>query len=169
MKLLTDEPWKAITRAVRKSPGKCRVAVAYFGRAASKLLPLRRSSVLVIDFSEGAVRAGQVCPNEVLRLLRRGVEVHSVTNLHAKVFVVGKAVFVGSTNVSQSSANTLVEAVVHCADPALVRQSVKFVESLLGEHITPEYAQQMAKIYRPPKITGGARKTRTAINSKTSH
>ena len=105
----------------------------------------------------------------MLVLLRRGVEVHSVTNLHAKVFVVGASVFVGSTNVSQSSANTLVEAVVHGTHPALARQSAKFVESLLGEHVTLEYAQQMAKIYRPPKIVGGARKTRKAAKLAPGH
>lgn len=169
MKLLTDDPWQAITRAVRKSPGKCRVAVAYFGRGASKLLPLKLGSVLVLDFSESAVRAGQVCPDEVLRLLRLGVEVHSVTNLHAKVFVVGQGVFVGSTNVSRASADTLVEAVVHGTDQSLVRQSARFVESLLGEHITPEYAQRMAKIYRPPKFGGGHPKTHKATNLAPGH
>ena len=169
MKLLTDEPWKAITRAVRKSPGKCRVAVAYFGRNASKLLPLRRGSVLVLNFSEGTVRAGLVCPSEVLVLLRRGVEVHTVTNLHAKVFVVGRAVFVGSTNVSQSSANTLIEAVAHGTDKELVRQSSKFVESLRGDYVTPEFARQMVKIYVPPKFSGGDHKMRKTKRLVPSH
>jgi hypothetical protein len=100
-----------------------------------------------------------VCPNEVLVLLRHGVEIHSVTNLHAKVFVIDRSVFIGSTNVSQSSANTLVEAVVHGTEHELVRQSTRFVDSLRGEHVTSEFARRMAKIYRPPKIT---RETPTA-------
>lgn len=169
MKLLTDQPWKAITRAVRKCPGRCRVAVAYFGQNAHKLLPLGRGSVLVLDFSERAVRAGQACPASVILMLRRGVAVHSVTNLHAKVFVVGRSVFIGSTNVSQSSANTLVEAVVQAAAPALVRQTARFVDSLLGEHITPEFARQMAKIYRPPKFGGDGGAARKARKAAPAH
>ena len=66
--------------AVRKAPGKCHVAAAYFGQQASKLLPLKRGKELVLDFSEVAVQSAHVCPSEVLVLLKRGKEVHSVNH-----------------------------------------------------------------------------------------
>lgn len=166
MKLLTTRPWKRITAAVKRSPSKCRVAVAYFGRSASQLLPLRKGSVLVLDFSLDAVKAGHACPAEVLKLLKRGVEIHSVTNLHAKVFAVGNEVFVGSTNASQSSAATLVEAVAHGRNPGLVRQVRGFVDSLCGEPVTSDYAKAMVKFYSPPRFSPDrgrvVRKTRSA-------
>ena len=115
MQLITETPWAALTRAVKKSPDKCQVAVAYFGQGASKLLPLRKGSVLVLNFSEGNIKSGAVCPAEVLILIKKGVEVHSVENLHAKVFVIGQSAYVGSTNVSKGSAGILIEAVAHAA------------------------------------------------------
>jgi hypothetical protein len=160
MILLTEKPWKKITAAVRRTPGNCFVAVAYFGQGGSELLPLKRGSILVVDFSEAAVRTGRVSPKEIQILLKRGVEVHSVANLHAKVFVVGDAAFVGSTNVSGYSANTLVEAVVKGTARRLVGKAKTFVKSLRGEQVTPEFAGKMAKIYRPPKFGGrGLRKS----------
>ena len=159
MKLLTEQPWKAITRAVKREPGKCHVAVAYFGQSAAQMLPLREGSLLVLDFSEASVRAGRSCPAEVLKLLKRGVMVRSVANLHAKVFVVGKTAFIGSTNVSRASANTLVEAVAVASDPNLVRQSKRFVDDLAGEPVSKEFAQQMAAIYRPPVLPKTPRRT----------
>lgn len=162
MKLLSEQPWKALTRAVKREPGKCHVAVAYFGQGAAQMLPLREGSLLVLDFSEASVRAGRSCPAEVLKLLKRGVEVRSVRNLHAKVFVVGNTAFIGSTNVSQSSANTLVEAVAVSSDPHLVRRSRRFVIDLVGEPVSEEFAQQMAAIYRPPILPKAPRKARKA-------
>lgn len=78
MKLLKHQAWSDMTAAVRRAPERCRVAVAYFGKGASWLLPLRRGSVLVLDFSERAVRAGHACPEEVLVRLRRGAAWRSI-------------------------------------------------------------------------------------------
>jgi hypothetical protein len=167
MKLLTEQPWKAITRAVKREPGKCHVAVAYFGQGAAQMLPLREGSLLVLDFSEASVRAGRSCPAEVLKLLKQGVEIRSVRNLHAKVFVVGSMAFIGSTNVSKASANTLVEAVAVISDPHLIRQSRRFVIDLVGESVSEEFARQMAAIYRPPifpKAPRKARKTQPVVS-----
>jgi hypothetical protein len=77
--LLTHEkPWRRITALVKKRPTRCQAAVAYFGQGASKLLPLRRGSTLIVDLSERAVRSGQTMPAEVLKLLNKGVDAYSV-------------------------------------------------------------------------------------------
>src|SRR6478752_282263 len=90
--------WGKITAAAVGSAASANVAVAYFGAGASKLLPLKQGSRLVVDFSERAVTSGQTCPAEILKLIQRGVDVYSVSNLHAKVFVFRKRAFIGSTN-----------------------------------------------------------------------
>jgi hypothetical protein len=59
------------------------------------------------------------------------VEVHSVENLHAKVFVAGARALVGSTNVSFTSATGLVEALLETSDREPVRQCRDCVKSLL--------------------------------------
>jgi hypothetical protein len=149
--LLTDGTWQMITRLARKAIS-VRVAVAYFGQGASRLLPLKTGSVLVVDLSKAAVRSGQTCPQEIIKLLRRGVEVHSCSNLHAKVFVFGRRALVGSANVSRNSEQGLVEAVVETTDPKVVRSCRAFVDSLRGEHIDLDYARRLSRIYRPPRF-----------------
>jgi hypothetical protein len=153
--LITAAPWERIQSLVEKQPGRCHVAVAYFGAGASKLLPLRTGSVLVVDMSERAVKSGQTKPSEISRLLRWGVEVHSVENLHAKVFVIGSRALVGSTNVSSTSANGLVEALLETNAREPVRESRRFVRELEGEVISLEYARQMQRFYKPPRFGKG--------------
>jgi hypothetical protein len=119
---------------------------------------LQRGSVLVLDFSVASVKTGNACPAEVIKLIKRGVKVHSVENLHAKVFVVGNTAFVGSTNVSHASAGALIEALVCTTNATVHWQARRFINNLLGEHVTLEHATQMKKLYRPPR--GPITKTR---------
>src|SRR5687768_6337988 len=86
-RFVTRDLWPSITSAVRKARGRCHAAVAYFGRGGAKRLPLSRGGTLVVDMSLAAVKSGQTRPADVLPLLRRGVAVYSVENLHAKVVV----------------------------------------------------------------------------------
>src|SRR5437867_1112590 len=104
VKLLTTNPWPAITIAATENPTRSYIAVAYVGTGGAKLLPLRRGSMLVVDASRRAVSCGQTNPTDLLGLIKAGVRVYSVENLHAKVFVLGRLAFVGSTNVSTHSA-----------------------------------------------------------------
>src|SRR5690349_2161173 len=110
MELLTNSVWKHISKAARAAKSNSDVAVAYWGGGGSKLLPLLRGSTVVVDMSLSAVRSGQTNPSDLLRLMKRGVDVHSVANLHAKVLVCGKTAFVGSANASSHSAGCLLEA-----------------------------------------------------------
>lgn len=144
--------WPRITKLCRKAKTAF-VAVAYFGKGASKLLPLPKGSTLVVDFGEDAVRSGQTNPDEILKMIeKRGVEVHSCGNLHAKVFVLGRTVVVGSANVSTNSAEHLLEATVEVTDTALRQSCIEFVKSLRGDVVGPEWAKKMKKLYKPPHI-----------------
>lgn len=160
MSLLTTSVWARITSLARKSES-AKVSVAYFGQGASRLLPLKPGSVLVVDLSQSAVRSGRTCPQEIIKLIRKGVEVHSCSNLHAKVFTFGRRAIIGSMNVSRNSEQTLIEAGVETTDPDVVRSCKVFVDSLRGEHIDLDYARRLATIYKPPKFSGGGVKTAT--------
>ena len=153
-KLLTDHTWDRITE-LAKNAKVGMVAVAYFGQGASRLLPLKKGSVLILDLSLSAVKSGQTCPAEVSKLIRRGVEVHTCSNLHAKVFVLGERAIIGSANVSHRSASSLIEAAVDTTDPLIVAQCRKFINGLRGEHVDLLYAKKLAKLYKPPLIAGG--------------
>lgn len=158
---ITQDIWPQVTKAVRASPEHCHVAVAYFGAGAGDLLPLGEGSRLVVDASERAVASGQTCPAELMKLAKHGVTVYSVPNLHAKVFVLGHAAFVGSANVSRRSAAQLVEAVIRTTEPQAVRAARKFVQDHCLHELTPTVLKRLAKLYRPPLVPGGKRAKRT--------
>ena len=166
---LSQDIWPQLSKAVRGCRQRCDVAVAYFGAGASRLLPLPDGSRLVVDASERAVTSGQTCPADLLKLVKRGVIVYSVPNLHAKVFVIGRAAFVGSTNVSSRSAAQLVEATIRTTEPGAVREARQFVRKHCIYELTPGVLEQLAKLYRPPQIPAGKRgKNRATETSRRS-
>jgi hypothetical protein len=141
--------------SVKNSRLACHVAVAYFGVGASRLLPLREGSTLVVDASERTVGAGQTCPKDLLVMLKRGVRVFSVPNLHAKVYVIGRSVYIGSANASNHSAKQLREAILYTTDPDVVAAARQFVRDHCLHELTPKVVKRLSKIYKPPKILGG--------------
>ena len=158
--LLTNHIWPTLTAAVKTSP-RSAVAVAYFGQGAAKLLPLPHGSHIAVDASDGAVKSGQTCPAELIKLLKRGVRVYSRKNLHAKIFVLGTKLFVGSANVSQHSAHALREAMVVTTDRSAVAAARTFIRELCVQEIGPEMLSRLAKLYRPPRLPGaGGRRGR---------
>ena len=163
--VLTQAVWPQLTKAVRQNRRCCVVAVAYLGAGASHLLPLERGSRLVVDASERAVASGQTCPADLLKLVNRGVAVYCVPNLHAKVFVLGKTAYVGSTNASSRSASQLVEAVLRTTEPSAVQAARKFVEDLCLHELTPEVLKHLSNLYRLPKIPGSKSMQRSVPDS----
>jgi hypothetical protein len=164
--LLTTDIWKSITSAAKNSRKPSYVAVAYFGQGASKLLPLRANSRLVVDASDNAVKAGQTHPADLKHLQRRGVVIYSVANLHAKIYVFDSIAFVGSANVSNNSAGTLIESMVRTTDPGIIRSAKLFVDSLCLDEMSPGTLDRLQKIYRPPRLPkGGQLKRRKAARN----
>ncbi|MBZ0070859.1 MAG: phospholipase D family protein [Gammaproteobacteria bacterium] len=155
IEFVSQEIWPQLTRAVRGSRQRCAVAVAYFGAGASRLLPLPKGSRLVVDASERSVASGQTCPADLIKLTKRGVSIFSVPNLHAKVFVLGRTAYIGSTNVSSRSASHLVEAVIRTTEPGAVDAAREFVQQHCLHELTPTVLKRLAKLYRPPLIPGG--------------
>jgi hypothetical protein len=155
---VSDGVWKAITSAAKRSRKPARVAVAYFARGASKLLPLAPNSRLVVDASEGAVKSGQTCPADLKWLQKRGVVIYSYPDLHAKVYAFDGFAFIGSANVSSSSSSRLTEAVIRTTERHIVRSAKSFVQGLCLDELSPGRLDKLAGIYRPPRMPGGGRR-----------
>ncbi len=162
---ITESPWETLTNRVESSSKPCHVAVAYFGKGASKLLPLPPGSRLVVDASDGAVKSGQTCPDELLKLQRKGVKIYSREHLHAKVFVIGKTAYVGSTNASSRSRDVLLKALVETTESNAVSAAREYVGEFCQVTLGPEQLKELSKIYRPPRLPGGQR----AGNAKTGN
>lgn len=147
--------WGEVTKKVASSPGACTVAVAYFSKGSSQRLPLKKGSRLVVDASLPQVRSGQTCPAELLKLVKRGVEVYSMPQLHAKVFVIRNVAYVGSNNASANSEHRLQEAAIRTTHARVVSDARNFVIDLCKYRQTPEQLRELSKFYQPPK--GGGR------------
>jgi hypothetical protein len=87
IEFLSRDIWPQLTKATRGCPQNCSAAVAYFGKGASRLLPLAKGSRLVVDASERSVASGQTCPADLIKLVKRGVAVYSVPNLGFFLFL----------------------------------------------------------------------------------
>jgi hypothetical protein len=143
--------WRKI-RHLSEGTQKKYVAVPFLGSRARRLLKLNRGDTLIVRFDLGTIKSGGTNPREVLYLIRKGVAVHSVENLHAKVFVFGRTAVVGSMNISESSERSLIEAGIETTDTNIVRDAREFVLSLRGDVIEPQHAKMMIKHYKPPRI-----------------
>jgi hypothetical protein len=149
MRLVSTDLWHKITAlAGRKGPRF--VAVAYLSTGARTLLPMDDGDVLVVDLSDRAVTTGLTNPHEVLWYLGKGVRVFTKANLHAKVFVLGNTVVVGSADVSRNSRDSLVEAAVISSDDAIRASTTKWIRSLAVAPVSPGLAKRKLKLYKPP-------------------
>jgi len=106
-------PWEKISEELRR-PNRRQVVVviAYIGRDAPALMPLKAGDWLVCDASDTAIKQ-QLTSVEALRAFRRRkVAVFSVSGLHAKVIASSTSAWVGSANASRNSTENLIEASV---------------------------------------------------------
>ena len=156
--LITQGVWRRLTAAAKKTHRPSLVAVAYFGKNAGGLLPLRRGSRLVVDASEAAVSSGQTCPTDLKKY--KGVRIFSVQNLHAKLFVLGSRAYIGSANASHHSAGTMLEAVIETTDRNTVKAARNYVRGLCLHELGQEELDRLAKLYKPPRIKGRRKKQR---------
>lgn len=153
--LITSKIWQRITKAAKDSRTKSHVAVAYFGKGGADLLPLKKGSILLVDASLGAVKAGQTHPDDLLKLYYKGVKIYSWEFLHAKIFVLGGSTYIGSTNVSTRSAQLLKEVLVRSNDKSTTNAAMEFIKSLCGIELGEEELKRLSKQYRPPKTING--------------
>lgn len=154
---ISRDVWRILKHGVRQCRSRAYVAVPYFGQAGSRLLPLKRGDVLVVNASDSAVRSGQTSPAALQRLVKTGVKLFSLDNLHAKVYVFGKVAYVGSPNASTSSQDRLVEAIAEIRDRTGIAAAQAFVASLCNTRVGTHELERLTKIYRPPRTNGSQR------------
>jgi hypothetical protein len=71
--------------------------------------------------------------------------------------VVAKTAYVGSANVSQNSAEQLIEAVVRSTEPSVVGAARQFVKDNCLHELSPEVLKNLKAIYHPPQGGGGGK------------
>jgi hypothetical protein len=154
-KIITENIWEEITQEVILNPDKSMVAVAFFSTGASKLLPLTKGSTLIVNASERIIKSGQTNPNEIIALLKKGVKIYNYENLHAKMYLIGEKLFIGSSNASNNSANGLKESMLVSTDKNIVNEGKSRIIELAITSLGLERLKQLKKIYKTPKFIGG--------------
>lgn len=105
------------------------IAVAYFSN--DENLQFNPNDLLIVNASDAAISSGQTNAAVLQRAVNSGAKVYSCENLHAKIFVLGSEMFIGSANISSNSRNNLIECLVYSKDQNLVSDSIKFIKSLI--------------------------------------
>jgi hypothetical protein len=157
-----DDTWRELRAISRRRNCPLYVAVPFLGDGAGNLLHLKRGDVLVVALTEANSRNGSVCPAEIERLQRKGVEVFLSPYLHAKVLLCGRKAVVGSANLSQSSFTHLDEAAILTTDRSVLKHIRVWFQQRMLEPVTPEWLGVCAKAYRAPKGGFGSRRNRSA-------
>ncbi|MGH9525888.1 MAG: phospholipase D family protein [Terriglobales bacterium] len=125
------------------------IAVAYVGKGAARMLRVQEGDVLVCALTLANCRNGSVCPEELLKLKRRGVRIHALDDLHAKVYLLGDRVIVGSANASLSG---LDEAALLSTDAKVLRRARAWFKDRTHSPVGDEWLGKCSSVYRPPRF-----------------
>lgn len=159
--------WQILSTQI-KSAEHVEAAIAYFGQGGAKLLPLRKGDRLVVDMSLATVKTGGTDPREIEKLFKKGVEIFSRRNLHAKIILLDNNVIVGSANVSKRSYDVLDEAAILTTDPLVIKRTQEFIDRLCTEPVQSKYLEQCKQLYRLPRIIG-KRSSETSGQQRVKH
>ena len=134
LQVVRGDVWKSHDVVAAAQGAKSRMfCVAYVTQAHAGLF--RSGDVLVCDASRKAVSCGETDPKFLLELLKKGVEIYSCEALHAKCAVFDDVVLLGSANMSESSANRLIELSLLARNSSLACDVQAFIEK---QKIKPE-------------------------------
>jgi phosphatidylserine/phosphatidylglycerophosphate/cardiolipin synthase-like enzyme len=143
--ILTGNIWRRVAPLANRAKHRL-LAVAYV--SSDKYLKLRRNDILVCDASDRAIQAGETSASLLKSLVRKGAEVRSCPDLHAKVAVLGQTALVGSCNLSASSEEDLTELALLTDRKQIVAQATAFIHNLreASERIGDDFLRRILKL-----------------------
>jgi hypothetical protein len=125
--LLSDNLWNTIKRLDKKSTAK-RAAVAYVTTEA--FVKFGDGDILVTDASDHAIASGQTNAPILARAYQRGAQLYSLSGLHTKVLLLNGVSVIGSANLSESSANAMIEAAWVTDSPGAAGMVTSLIQQL---------------------------------------
>ncbi|MDP3929186.1 MAG: hypothetical protein Q8R57_09195 [Bacteroidota bacterium] len=147
----TENIWEMISNEAKLAKGKSYVSVPYFGEGASKKLPLKKGSLLVVNAEKQTIATAGTSPNDLISLKSVGVEIHSNALNHSKIYVVNNTLFVGSANATNNSSENLKEAIWVSKNKIEIEKAIAFIKSLKVNPIGDEQLISLSKIYNTKK------------------
>jgi hypothetical protein len=157
--LLSGNLWDTIKRLGKKASSK-RAAVAYV--TCEEFIKFTDGDILITDASDHAIAMGQTDAQVLASAFNRRAQLYSLAGLHTKVLLLDGTAVIGSANLSEASATTLIEAAWVTDAPAAVGMATSLVQQLTSqaEVIDKPFLDRILKIeVKPrPKSFGGTTK-----------
>ena len=127
-------------------------------------------SVLVVKFDKTSMKAGQTNPHDIIRLIENGVKVYACSNLHAKVFSFGITSIVGFNKRFKFLRWIASLRPAPKTNGRKIRKYLRkaFVQSLCGDMVELDYAEEMKKLYVLPKTATPISHQNNKIKSSTA-
>lgn len=145
------EVWPKLTKLSRAA-ARSHIAVSYFTDKDSDLLFFNDGDRLVVNLSKRSLKSGATNPHALYHLLDKGVSIYNAPHLHAKTFLFGRTLVVGSANVSETSAKHHDEACLVTTDTSAIAKARQFIQSLATPPfmVHSDYLDECANHYRAP-------------------
>lgn len=168
IKLISNDLWDVIKNYSRKTQ-KSKVASAYLTSNAFEKVPLKKGDILLVAMCKRNLECGSVDPYEVEKYYNKGVKIYNLNNLHAKIYLLGNNVIIGSANLTSNS-EKLVEAGIITDNPKAIFNAKQFFKENCIEPITIGYINLCKKWYKPATFNGfKSKKKSTKFNGQLSN
>ena len=173
MRFLTGPEIRTEVQRISRRPGKLRAAVAYWGDGAAGRAGLSERENpeqvrIICDLLSGACN-----PREITALRRRGIRVKTLDRLHAKVWINGNEIILGSANASRNglpvtdedARQANIEAAFLSGDPNLSRKVTKWFKNQwrLASEIDDDRLAQAEELWERRRHSPGRAFTPTLL------
>ena len=155
--------WPTLRR-LAETTGRKAVASAYLGDGMGRSLQLGDGDRLVVALTVTNSKNGSVSPFEVRRLLEQGVEVFVVDQLHAKVYLLGETLAVGSSNLTNNSATLLHEAILVTDERGPIEAASRWFEEICTTPVGDQWLSHCEALYEPSR--SGASTSRVELEGR---
>lgn len=165
MQLVFENVWQELLKHWTAGPRF--VAAAYFSE--SDGLNFSPNDVLVVDASDGSIRSGQTCAKALRLAVAEGARVYSHPDLHAKIYVLGQRVFVGSANASRNARENLIECMGMSDEPHSVAAAIAFIDGLSidADRVDEEFLRRIESLpVNRPLVRSRAKRVPNVAESK---
>jgi hypothetical protein len=161
--IVCESIWTDLPKASKQSKHRF-AAIAYL--TTEKYVKFVAGDVVVVDASDEAIKTRKTSRALLKKLVRRGVLVHSLPKLHAKLIAFDDALFVGSMNFSLTSPS-LTEIALKTKKRSVVQEGRATVQHLaaLADKVDPIFIKRIMSLEllpREKRVPGKSKRTKQA-------
>jgi hypothetical protein len=124
---LTGDIWKEVNKLLVQRENK----IACIAYVTSDTLRLFKGDTLICDASDYQIKFGATSAKVIDTYFKKGVTILSYQNLHSKLLLTKSFLIIGSSNLSNKSADILVESAIVSDNDTLLSQVKSFIHNLM--------------------------------------